>query len=359
MSSSKFIGKIRNYSIISFLLPLIAINGCLFVYKLLGDMERYSALNWNEKEYEYSFDNYFDIGTNFKARTFTNCPKYKYQLFYTTIDNEVLSEKDVLLREKKHGSDYLNILIQQNKIKSVKILSGEIINERCIKNSKFLYFLLRNFNFLEKILITGQENNQSGFSKIKNPYLYGEVSISRTARYFPSTLIFKPLIILSAIFLLLYWKNNLNLFTELKNKNILNNFSKNFFYLGVLSCIFLILHALLLGMEFDSKVFHKIRRLIIILFIFFEIFAQILLTKNLFKFKERIKNYIYPLIIKIKIIFVTTIFFITSLLSILLIWGDLDTSFKHTLEWNYFSFLLVYYILSRLLWRKPLKNQKL
>ena len=351
MSSSKFITKIRSYSIVSFLLPLIAINGCLFVYKILGDMDRYSALNWNEKEYEYSFDNYFDIGRNFKARTFTNCPKYKYQLFYTTIDNEVLSEKDVLLRDKKHGSDYLNILIQQNKIKSVKILSGEIINERCIKNSKFLYFLLRNFNFLEKILITGQENNQSGFSKIKNPYLYGEVSISRTARYFPSTLIFKPLIILSAIFLLLYWKNNLNLFTELKNKNILNNFSKNFFYLGVLSCIFLILHALLLGVEFDSKVFHKIRKLIIILFIFFEVFAQIFLTTNLFKFREELKKYIHSLILKIKIIFIVAVSFATCIAFTILIFSEPSNAFKHVLEWNYFSFLLLYYLLSRLLWK--------
>ena len=77
MSSSKFIGKIRNYSIISFLLPLIAINGCLFVYKILGDMDRYSALNWNEKEYEYSFDNFHDIQKNFRARTFTNCSLVK------------------------------------------------------------------------------------------------------------------------------------------------------------------------------------------------------------------------------------------------------------------------------------------
>ena len=35
---------------------------------------------------------------------------------------------------------------------------------------------------------------------IKNPYFYGEVSISRTARYFPATMIFKPFIILSAFF---------------------------------------------------------------------------------------------------------------------------------------------------------------
>ena len=103
---------------------------------------------------------------------------------------------------------------------------------------------------LENVLIDIKSANPSVFSSIKNPYFYGEVSISRTARYFPATLIFKHFIILSSIFLFLYWKNNLNLFNELKNNNILNNFSKNFYYFGVLSCLFLILHAAFLGIDF-------------------------------------------------------------------------------------------------------------
>ena len=75
---------------------------------------------------------------------------------------------------------------------------------------------------------------------------------------------------------------NLNYFynKDYENNNILNGFSKKFFYFGVLSCIFLILHASLLGIDLDSQLFHKIRKLIIMLFIFFEISAQIFLTKN-------------------------------------------------------------------------------
>ena len=45
-----------------------------------------------------------------------------------------------------------------------------------------------------------------------------------------------------------------------------------------------------LGLDVDSKLFIKMRRLIIILFIIFEILAQIYLTKNLFKFRGRIKK---------------------------------------------------------------------
>ena len=126
----------------------------------------------------------------------------------------------------------------------------------------------------------GKDGRNIGFSKIKNPYFYGEVSISRTARYFPAVIIFKSLIILSAFFLFSYWKNNLNFFTELKNNNILVKFSKKFFYLGMFSCIFLALHAAFLGLNFDSILFSKTRRLIIILFILLEVCRSNFLNKE-------------------------------------------------------------------------------
>ena len=56
--------------------------------------------------------------------------------------------------------------------------------------------------------------------------------------------------------------------------------------------------------------------------------------------------------LEVKIIFVSLILFITSVIFILLIWGDLSGSVKRILEWNYFSALLGYYALSRLLWKK-------
>ena len=220
---------------------------------------------------------------------------------------------------------------------------------------------LKKYSWLETFLIhsiqsnVGKDGRHIGFAKIKNPYFYGEVSISRTARFFPSILIFKTLIILSSILLFLYWKNNLNLFNELKNKNILDKFSNIFFYLGMLSCIFLILHAVFLGLDFDSKIFSKIRKAIIILFILFEVSAQISLTRNLYRFKEELKEYIRPLILKTKIIFVSTILVVTSVAFIILAFYDLGTAFKHILEWNYFASLLFYYMLSRLLWMKIAK----
>ena len=63
-----------------------------------------------------------------------------------------------------------------------------------------------------------------------------------------------------------------------------------FFYLGIFSCLLLILHATFLGIDLDSKLFKLMRRIIIILFILFEVTAQILLTKNLFALRVHIKH---------------------------------------------------------------------
>ena len=60
MASIKFVKKIKNYAVISFLVPLIAINSCLFIYKYLGDLKitEVPNLNWNQDEYTYTFEEY-------------------------------------------------------------------------------------------------------------------------------------------------------------------------------------------------------------------------------------------------------------------------------------------------------------
>ena len=344
MRSNQFIKKIRFYALISFLLPLITINSCMFIYKFLGHFDNYSGYNWNQKKIEYTFNEYTQVVNS--EWSYARCPIYKYKKFLITTDNQTIENIT-------ENDDLRDNLFASNKIKSIIYEQGKIKNDRCVKNYRFIYLLLNNFSALDKFFVNVKEKNLYGFVNIKNPYFYGEVSISRTARYFPVTLIFKPLIILSAFLLFVYWKNNLNLFSELKNKNILVNFSKKFFYFGIFSCILLMLHAIFLGLNFDSKLFGITRKLIIILFILFEIFAQILLTKNLFEFKEKLKEYINPLILKIKIIFVITIFFISCAAFSILAFGDPSTEFKLILEWNYFSFLLLYYMFSRLLWKRP------
>ena len=349
MKSNSFVSKIKIYSIVAFLLPLLTINSCLLLYKILGNIELYPTWNWNAKIIERTFNP--NITKSYSSFSFVDCPKYKFKEYAVTTEN------DVILVVKEDGRTRVNqekvkYLIENNRIKSHRFESVESINLQCVKNYKYLNLILNNFSSLEKILIVAQKNNSSGFSSTKNPYFYGEVSISRTARYFPATFIFKPFIILSAIFLFLYWKNNLNLFNELRNNNVLNRFSERFFYLGVLSCVFLILHASLLGLDFDSKLFDKIRRLIIILFILFELSAQILLTRSLYKFRRELKKHIRSFIILVKITFVIIVLSGTGIVFAFLVWGNLSTEVKHIFEWNYFSILLIYYLLSRLLWKR-------
>jgi len=346
MKSFNFIKRIRFYAFLSFFIPLIAINSCFALFKLLGNVDYYSNFDWEKEKIQYSYDEFLRID-NSKNLSFTNCSIFKHVLFYVTKDNQII-------KNTIENSDILREAIEINNIASVFFKRQQILNKRCIKNNQFAYLLLKNFNSLEKILIKAKRDPSTSFSQIKNPYFYGEVSISRTARFFPSILIFKTFIILSSILLFLYWKNNLNLFNELKNKNILDKFSSTFFYLGMLSCVFLILHAALLGLDFDSKIFSGIRKLIIVLFILFEVSAQIFLTGNLFKFKEELKEYKYirPLILKTKIIFVSTIFLTSCISLIILAFYDPSTEFKHILEWNYFASLLLFYMLSGLLWKK-------
>ena len=352
MRSDQIIRKIRIYAVLSFLIPLFTINLCLFIFKFLGDFNTFPNYSWDSEKIDLNYQQERLIYNNIESWTFTNCPKYKYKKIFNTTDNGILEDTELQDAQSEELLLFKK-LESEDKIKSVIRTETNILNKKCVKNSWIKYFLLKNFSTLENFMLLAKENNTSGFGDVKNPYLYGEVSISRTARYFPATLVFKPFIILGAIFLFFYWLNNLNLFKELENRNILVKPSKKFFYFGIFSCVFLILHALFLGLDFESELFSKIRRVIIVLFIVFEIFAQLLLTRVLFEFKEKLNIYINPLFLKIKITFVAIIFAITFISFAFLIWGDLHGTHKHVLEWNYFASLLFYYLLSRLLWKRP------
>ena len=357
MQPAESIKKIRNYALVSFILPLIAINSCLFMYKFIGNLNinKYANFEYSDQRLSktYKVKEYYKIESDTESYSFTNCPKYKKFHLWNILNGQSVSDLQNNLPNEdfeKINNQISNLQIN-NQIVSVTIKYTKNLNNKCIKNHHFLYSLFSKFRFIEKIVLAGLKDNAAGFSKVNNPYFYGEVSISRTARYFPATLIFKTFIILSSIFLLFYWKNNLHLFNNLKNKNKLNQFSRTFFYTGVLSAFFLFLHAIFLGSDFGAEWFVKVRRLILTLFVVFEITSQIFLTRSIFKFKKELKNYINIPVLIMKVIFVILIFFLTIYTFATLSIKDPGPSFKNILEWNYFSFLLLYYFLSRFLWK--------
>ena len=120
---------------------------------------------------------------------------------------------------------------------------------------------------------------------------------------------------------------------------------------GVLSAIFLIIHSLLLGVETDVKLFKFLRRVVLLSFIIFEILAQSLLVLNFYRLKEKINNFFNSNILKIKIILVSVLITV-AIISVPLLIKSGNVHFKHGLEWNYFIGVILFYLLTRLFWKK-------
>ena len=201
------------------------------------------------------------------------------------------------------------------------------------------------FDLLENTIFIVDQIGRSGFSI---PYLDGSLSISRASRTYPQFLIFKPAMILTSFLLYFYWKKNnvlINYFNEISNKNYI------FKTFGVLSAVCLAIHSLLLGFDFDIKIFKILRRIVLLGFIIFEIIAQSLLVLNLYKLKNKIKHLFNQRILNIKITLVAVLI-IVAFLSIPILITKGDVHFKHALEWNYFIGVITFYLLTRFFWKK-------
>ena len=81
MGPNQFIKKIRIYAFISFLLPLVTINTCLLVFKLLGSVDSYPNHDWSKKKIEYTFNEFSLIAKDYDSYSISNCPKYNYYQF--------------------------------------------------------------------------------------------------------------------------------------------------------------------------------------------------------------------------------------------------------------------------------------
>ena len=208
----------------------------------------------------------------------------------------------------------------------------------------FCLLISQNYQFLENTIFIVDQIGRSGFSI---PYFDGSLSISRASRTYPQFLIFKPAMILTSIFLFFYWKRNNNLINHLKSTNI----SYKFKIFGILSAVFLVIHSILLGVEFDVKIFKLMRRIVLLAFIIFEIIAQGILVYHFFKLKNKLDKFINKKILLLKIILVT-ILSVVAILSLPILIDSGNTHFKHALEWNYFVGVIMFYLFSRFLWKR-------
>ena len=190
--------------------------------------------------------------------------------------------------------------------------------------------------------------DQVSITSFTIPYIDGSVSISRSARGYPNYLLFKPGMIITAILLIQYWIANNKLFKKINRET---NKNKNFLFFGVGSALFLILHSIFLGFNFEMDLYKFFRRFILLGFIIFEIIAQAFLVINLIKIKGEIAQFINKKILTIKMILVSVLI-IVALLSAPILNSTEYTHFKHALEWNYFLGIVSFYLLTFLFWKR-------
>ena len=205
-------------------------------------------------------------------------------------------------------------------------------------------FISQNPSFLENTIFTVDQIGRSNFSI---PYIDGSLSISRASRTFPQYLIFKPSMIITSILLYYYWKSNNDLINNLYSSN--KNFKFKTF--GILSAIFLAIHSIFLGIKFDIQVYKLFRRVVLLLFIIFELIAQGYLVFHLYKLKLKIEKFINKKVLIMKILLVGTLVTV-AILSVPILVTKGNTHFKHALEWNYFVGVILFYLLSRFFWKR-------
>tara|TARA_Y100000591_G_scaffold178329_1_gene153914 strand:- start:1149 stop:1838 length:690 start_codon:yes stop_codon:yes gene_type:complete len=182
------------------------------------------------------------------------------------------------------------------------------------------------------------------------PYIDGGASISRTARVFPTYLIFKPAMFLTSYLLIKYW---------LWNKNIINHFQgetkhiNKIIFFGIGSAILLTVHSIFLGIKFEYDLYKLFRRVVMLFFIVFEIIAQAYLVFILYKLKEKIKDYINFKFLVAKRILVSLLI-IVAIISIPIVSMEGNKALKHALEWDYFLGVIFFYCLTFFMWRKTI-----
>ena len=206
-------------------------------------------------------------------------------------------------------------------------------------------FISVNYNLFEGTIFSVAQIGRSSFTI---PYIDGGISISRSVRTYPTYLLFKPGMIITAILLIQYWISNNRLIQVINNET---NKNKYFLIFGVGSAIFLISHSIFLGINLENDLYKFFRKFVLLGFIIFEIIAQTLLVVSLIKIREKIGTLINRKILNLKV-FLVSVLIIVAIISAPILNSPEYTHFKHALEWNYFLGVITFYLLTFLFWKK-------
>ena len=116
-------------------------------------------------------------------------------------------------------------------------------------------FISVNYHLFENTIFVVDQIGRSGFTI---PYIDGSLSISRASRTYPTYLLFKPGMIITALILIRYWISNNKLIQTINNET---NKNKYFLIFGVGSAVFLVSHSIFLGINFENDLYKFLRRL--------------------------------------------------------------------------------------------------
>lgn len=360
-----FIKKLRKVAFLLFLLPTFALIGSLifnnilvrynFTYHSYESGKNYPSSHICTVENDYCFKI-----NMIKSKKLDDCPSFNRHDRDVTIDGKQIDWENYATKffnQNEHRylvKEEFKKYFEKSKIQR-RYYETDIINVACIKNSNY-YNIYKKIPFIFNFLTNLKFNSDKysvGTSEVVYPFLYGETSISNIVKRFPVKYLFKPLLYISCIIMLLYWLYFQRIFNLIFNKKGI----KKFFIFGTLSSLFLFLHVLFLGVETDSNIFKSLRKLIILLFIFCELAAQFFLAKRIYLSRSLISNFTFKSIIYLKIIFVSIIILISLIILSILTIYNLPDQIDNFLEWNYFLVLLIFYLLSSIMWKLPNTHQ--
>ena len=381
MNLTKIIRRLRINSFLLFIIPLIVIVGSLqihnflvnFNYSLLVNYPYLTDVPGDEFKINCTKDNGYCLGISMSNKKFTDTKTENVfkESTVTKLDDCFINyvEGVFLINGKSYATSKSDAVptalfyLNGTGAKSKWILKKEFINSKielkkyvtnkknkyCIKNDPTYYFLYKYFPPISYLIGEKLKGVILGTNTEVNPFLYGEVSISNLVKRHPINIFFKSLLYIGVILMTMYWYNYNSIF-----KIILNTKTNIFYFFGLGSAALLFLHVYFLGTTSNNEILKDFRRIVIVLFILFEVVAQTLLAFKIYKNKDSLSKYCYKLIVLTKIFFVSFIVAITVIILIILSIYNLASNVDYILEWNYFIVLLIFYLLSSLMWKKKI-----
>ncbi len=339
--------EIKVIKLVSFLLFVIPIFALLFILSATNHLVSYSSLDYpngiqKEQKFKCNESNNFCRNIPQKKMKLTECSLKIYKHIYRK--NGVVINNDTH-PVRMATKDFLDFKIIENDRYDWEVILTDENNNECIKFSK-IYFLYKSFPKLENLYFYWQAKVDFGIAKSVNPFIKGETSISNIVKRYPFSYIFKPLMYITSILMCIYW---INYYIFFKKNNLHEN--NKFLIFGIMSSVLLFLHVLFLGASYEIPNFQKIRRAIIASFIFSEILAEFFLASKIYRLRHNLFKKMRQKIILIKMIFVCTLLVITAISLGYMILFDPTHAFNNILEWNYFCFLLFFYLLSSIIWK--------